>query len=373
LTDSALRKTPLFESHKSLGAKFTEFGGWEMPVRYTSLKDEHECVRTKVGLFDVSHMGEIFVSGKGALSFLQLVTTNDLSKISHGQAQYALLCNEKGGVVDDIISYFIRDDFYMLCVNAANCEKDFVWLNKQLENSGLKDVNLDNASADYGQIAIQGPSAEKLLEKVMSLSLSDLSAFSFLTIDTDNSQRPTLIARTGYTGEDGFEVFSSNQETKSLWQSLLEQGEEFGVQAIGLGARDTLRLEVAYPLHGHELTDDLIALSSNVSWTIKLKKGEFIGREALATAKQSGVKHKLKGFSVDGRGIVREGAKIFDDSGKEIGWVSSGTMTPTVGKAVALAFVDVNSLKNTSAFKAEVRGKMLNLKLEKLPFYRREK
>jgi aminomethyltransferase len=375
-----VRKTPLFESHQSLGAKFTEFGGWEMPVRYSGLSEEHHCVRDHVGLFDVSHMGEIFVTGEKAFEFLQYVTTNDLSTISVGQAQYALLCNEQGGVVDDIISYFISENQYLLCVNASNAQKDYEWLISQKEKLNFSSLEISNLSDSYGQIAVQGPKARALVSEVFDseifpgqTEISKLEPFHFSYQQTTGEPFSLLIASTGYTGEDGFEIFCLAEETPRIWEQLLEKGAKHSVQPIGLGARDTLRLEVAYPLHGHELRDDLIALSSNVSWTIKFDKGSFVGKEALEASKKVGIENRLIGFEIEDRGIAREGAKILDEKANEIGWVSSGTMTPTVGRAIGLAFVNRKKFAESEEILAEVRGKHLKLRHVKLPFYRREK
>lgn len=370
-----MRKTPLFESHASLGAKFTEFGGWEMPVRYKGLVEEHNCVRKRVGLFDVSHMGEILIKGENALRFLQMATTNDLSKVSMGQAQYALLCNQSGGVVDDIISYFVSDNEYLLCVNAANTQKDVEWLSLQLNSLGLDSVSIEDVSSNYGQIAVQGPKARELVGEIFSQyrEISTLKPFSFICEKPQTGDFDLLIACTGYTGEDGFEIFCKTAATLEIWNQLLAVGEQFGVQPIGLGARDTLRLEVAYPLHGHELKDDLLALSSNVSWTIKFDKEFFIGKEALVQAKEKGVSQNLIGFEVIDRGIAREGARIFNQDDLEIGWVSSGTMTPTVGRAIGLAFVDTQKMSVSTEIFAEIRSKKLQIRKVKLPFYRSKK
>ena len=366
-----LKRTPLFESHQKLGARFTGFGGWEMPVQYSGLVDEHQAVRTKVGLFDVSHMGEVFVRGKNALQALQYLTSNDVAKLLPGRAQYSLLCNPNGGVVDDIIVYRLKEEEYLLCVNAANTDKDFSWI---LRNN-IHHAELEDASKQFAQIAIQGPKAATLLSLLFPDQSFDLDSFPSFSIRSCGfrSGATVLIARTGYTGEDGFEIFCQANVGAALWESLFQHGAALGVKPAGLGARDTLRLEACYPLHGHELGDTLSALSCGVGWVVKFDKGEFIGREALFKEKNLGVSRQLCGFEVVDPGIVREGAKLFTKEGREVGWISSGTKPPTVAKAVGLGFVPVELAKIGTELCAEVRGKKLRVAVVKTPFYKRER
>lgn len=368
-----LRRTPLFDCHVASRAKFTEFGGWEMPVQYSGLADEHLTVRQFAGLFDVSHMGEITVKGKDALSFLQHLTTNDVSKLVPGKAQYSLLLNEQGGVVDDIIIYMIAEDDYFLCVNAGNSDKDFAWIKKHQKGN----VAVENVSASYAQIALQGPAAIEILAQLcqvdpIAFSLEAFPSFTFESIPVvlNDNEASVMCARTGYTGEDGFELFIPAEYGAAVWNRLLEIGEPLGVKPIGLGARDTLRLEVCYPLHGHELTDEIPAVCSAVSWVIKMDKPDFIGKQALLTVKQNGLPYKLVGLAVTGRGIVRHDSKLFSDA-QEVGWVTSGTIPPTVNRAVGLGFVPESLSKIGTALTAEVRGKKVAVEVIKTPFLKK--
>ena len=370
------KKTPLYENHRAAGAKFTEFGGWLMPVTYSGLVDEHHSVRNGAGLFDVSHMGEITVRGPEAFAFLQYVTSNDVSQLRVGTAQYSLLLNPNGGVVDDIIVYKFADDDYFLCVNASNTPKDFAWLTEH----NTFNCKVTDESANYSQVALQGPRARDILAKLLKVSreLVAESAFPAFTFQRTNIVLPkmgttaVIVACTGYTGEDGFEIFAPAAAGPELWEQLLSLGADVPLKPAGLGARDTLRLEVCYPLHGHELSDTVSALSSAVGWVIKFNKGEFVGKEPLLREKAAGVKRRLVGLEVLDRGIIREGAKLFTaDGSREIGWVTSGTKPPTVDRAVALGFVPDTLAELGTELKAEVRGKLLAVKVIAKPFYKR--
>ena len=370
------RKTPLYDNHKALGAKFTEFGGWLMPVTYSGLVDEHHSVRNGAGLFDVSHMGEITVRGPEALAFLQYVTSNDVSKLEVGGAQYSLLLNPEGGVVDDIIVYKFADDDYFLCVNAANTPKDFAWLTKH----NRFNCKVVDESATYSQVALQGPRSRDILAQLLKVDRSTLSesqfpAFTFRRTSCTlpgSGEVKVIVACTGYTGEDGFEIFAPAEAGPALWELLLALGKDVPLKPAGLGARDTLRLEVCYPLHGHELSDTVSALSSGVGWVIKFNKGEFIGKDPLQSEKAAGVKRRLVGLEVTDRGIIREGAKLFSaDGSREVGWVTSGTKPPTVDRSVALGFVPEALSELGTELKAEVRGKLLAVKVIAKPFYKR--
>ena len=368
----SLKRTPLYDCHKECGGKFVEFGGWEMPVQYSGLVDEHHTVRQNAGLFDVSHMGEIFVSGSKAFDFLQAITSNDVSKLVDSKAQYSLLLNEEGGVVDDIIVYRLEEELYLLCVNASNADKDFDWLVKNNSQGAV----LENKSSEYSQIAIQGPKAAKIAAKCFSLSEEEFSLDSFpsFTVSMKKasfSSGEFLFARTGYTGEDGFEVFCSNEDAATLWNLLLEAGQEDGLKPCGLGARDTLRLEASYPLHGHELLDDRSALESGVSWVVKFKKGDFLGSQALKSQKDKGLSSKLVGVEVLERGIVRHDTPLFSKDGDEVGLVTSGTKTPTLDKAIGIAYLKNEFSEPGTELEAEVRGRRLNVSVCKLPFYKK--
>jgi len=356
-----MKRTPLYNAHVSLGAKMVPFAGWEMPIQYSGLIDEHRAVRSGVGIFDVSHMGEIFVSGDEAEAFLDHFTCNDVKSLTNGKAQYSALINPEGGVIDDIIIYRIADDNYLVCVNASNAGKDYDWMTSTNEFDAL----IENRSHEFGQIAIQGPKSSEVITKVFHQpSLKDLKYFSFE--ETAFREIPVIIARTGYTGEDGYEVFIPWGKTELLWNELVLQG----ATPCGLGARDTLRLEVCYPLHGHELGDEISAIESGLGWIVKENKGDFIGRNILAEQKTKGPSRQLVGFFVEDQGIVREGTKLFDSNNNEIGWVTSGTKTPTVNRALGLGIVKKEFSKVGTEVFAEVRGKKLKSVVTKKPFYK---
>ncbi len=364
MSSEDLKRTPLFSTHQRLGGKLVPFAGWELPVRYTDVKAEHLGVRAGAGLFDVSHMGEIFVEGEQATAFLQYITSNDISKIKDWQAQYGAFLNPNGGVVDDIIVYKFSETKYLICVNASNCDKDFAWC-QQHNSMGAK---LTNRSSQYGQIALQGPKALSIAAKVFKCTPADFPAYFNFSVN-EGEFGEVIVARTGYTGEDGLEFFVPSELTVKLWESLEAAGQEFGLIPAGLGARDSLRLEAAYPLHGHELAEDVSALESGLGWVIKFNKGEFIGRNALAEQKAAGLKNALVGFYVLDQGIVRDGSQLFSADGTALGQVTSGTLTPTVGKALGLARVHSSHAAIGSEFFADVRGKRLRCQVCKLPFY----
>lgn len=368
-----MRKTVLFDQHKKLGAKFVEFGGWEMPVWYSNLIEEHRAVRTAAGLFDVSHMGEVFFEGPEALAALEYLTCNQVSSLKLGDAQYSMFLNEKGGVVDDIIIYRLEKEKFLVCVNASNTEKDYQWVLKNNRHAG---VEITNRSSDFSQLALQGPKALEILSKIADFSDIDFSfevfpSFTFKNLNTSHFGN-IILARTGYSGEDGVEIFCLNAYAESLWENILEQGVSYGLLPVGLGARDTLRLEACLPLHGHEMSDEIDPISAGFLWVVKLDKIEdFIGKNALVKIKSGSITKKLIAFEVQDKGIVREGASVFSHDGKEIGKVTSGTLTPTLGKAIGLALVDKEFVKIGLKLQAELRGRMLSLEIVKKPFYRR--
>jgi len=367
----SLKRTPLYSEHARLGAKFTPFAGYDMPVLYSGVIEEHRAVRSGVGIFDVSHMGEVFCAGPDATSFLQRLTCNDLGKIGDGRAQYTILTNESGGAVDDIIIYRRGPSDYLVCVNAANVAKDFAWMMDQRRESA---VELANRSEEYAQIAVQGPHAESLLGKLYPEEGFDRSAFPFFSFreiawSESNQVFATIVARTGYTGEDGFEVFLPNDAATPFWRSLLEGG----AVPCGLGARDTLRLEAALPLYGHELRDDINIAAANVAWTIKVAKGEFNGRGPIADALTNGTTTRLCGLEVLDPGIVRDGAPLSTADGREIGFVTSGTKTPTLNKAIALAYLSADLTGVGAEVFATVRDRRLRARVVSIPFYRRER
>jgi aminomethyltransferase len=362
-----MKRTPLYEEHLRLGGKMVEFAGWEMPVQYSGVVAEHVAVRERVGLFDVSHMGEIWVTGPEAELALERFTCNRVAALYDGKAQYSALFNEAGGVIDDIIVYRFSKDRYLLCVNASNADRDFEWLSAKNSTTAV----ITNASAEYGQIAVQGPRAIELLAPlVRSCDLTQVKSFHFVEAELLGTN--VIIARTGYTGEDGVEIFVPSARTADLWSLLLEHGEPYGVVPCGLGARDSLRLEAALPLHGHELAPDVSALESGLGWIIKFDKGDFIGRSALLNEREHGLKRQLVGLCLIDAGIARQGDLVANaETGETIGVVTSGTKTPTVQKALALALIDSRFCEVDTKVACVVRGRTIAAAVVKLPFYRR--
>ncbi|WP_394579899.1 glycine cleavage system aminomethyltransferase GcvT [Cytobacillus firmus] len=365
---SQLKRTPLFEVYKDYGAKTIDFGGWDLPVQFSSIKEEHEAVRTKAGLFDVSHMGEIEVKGTDSLKYLQKMMTNDISKLKNSGAQYTAMCYENGGTVDDLLVYKIEDDHYLLVVNASNIEKDFNWLQDHAEGN----VELKNLSEDMAQLAIQGPLAEKVLQKLAGTNLSDIGFFKFQQ-DVDLNGKKALVSRTGYTGEDGFEVYCDAKDAASLWNEILEAGKEEGVLPCGLGARDTLRFEANLALYGQELSPDITPLEAGIGFAVKVnKEADFIGKEVLKNQKENGVPRKLAGIEMIDRGIPRHGYPVY--KGEElIGEVTTGTQSPTLKKNIGLVLIKKEHAELGTELEVEIRGKRLKAKIEATPFYKREK
>ena len=359
-----MKRTPLYGAHRRAGAKMVEFAGWEMPVQYSGVIDEHVAVRTRAGLFDVSHMGEIVIRGPGALDLCQKISANDVSRIKLEQAQYNLLMNERGGIVDDVIFYRVETNHFLICVNASNSDKDFAWIQKNAQGS----IELENASSRYAQLALQGPLAEKILQSLTVLRLDGLKPFFFLFGDVASIR--CLVARTGYTGEDGFELYCDTVAAEKLWNALLDHGAPMGLQPAGLGARDTLRLEKAYPLYGHELDDTTTPLEAGLEWVAKLAKGPFVGREVLMQQKKEGIRRRLVGLELLDSGIARSGYSL-SRNGTAIGRVTSGTKSPTLGKAIALAYVSISEASLGNAIDVDIRGRKVRAKIVPLPFYRR--
>ncbi|MDM5229197.1 glycine cleavage system aminomethyltransferase GcvT [Cytobacillus sp. NJ13] len=365
---SQLKRTPLFEVYKDYGAKTIDFGGWDLPVQFSSIKEEHEAVRTKAGLFDVSHMGEIEVKGTDSLKYLQKMMTNDISKLKNSGAQYTAMCYENGGTVDDLLVYKIEDDHYLLVVNASNIEKDFNWLQDHAEGN----VELKNLSEDMAQLAIQGPLAEKVLQKIAGTNLSDIGFFKFQQ-DVDLNGKKALVSRTGYTGEDGFEVYCDAKDAAALWNEILEAGKEEGVLPCGLGARDTLRFEANLALYGQELSPDITPLEAGIGFAVKVnKEADFIGKEVLKNQKENGVPRKLAGIEMIDRGIPRHGYPVY--KGEElIGEVTTGTQSPTLKKNIGLVLIKKEHAEPGTELEVEIRGKRLKAKIAATPFYKKEK
>lgn len=359
-----MKRTPLYAAHRRAGAKMVEFAGWEMPVQYRGVIDEHVAVRTRAGLFDVSHMGEIEVRGPGALELCQKITANDVARIQLQQAQYNLLMNDRGGIVDDVIFYRLEPAHFLICVNASNSDKDFAWIRKQADGN----VEIENTSSRYVQLALQGPLAEAILRRLTSFELGEVKPFFFAK--TEVSAIRSLVARTGYTGEDGFELYCDSNDGEKLWNRLLESGGPMGLEPAGLGARDTLRLEKAYPLYGHELDDTTTPLEAGLEWVTKFAKGAFIGREVLLEQKRDGVKRKLVGLELLEPGIARSEYLLFKH-GRPIGRVTSGTKSPTLGKSIALGYVTRDQAQLDNQVEVQIRSRKVPAKIVPVPFYRR--
>jgi aminomethyltransferase len=359
-----MKRTPLYDRHRELGAKTVEFGGWEMPVQYTGIIEEHHATRNAAGLFDISHMGRFYVRGPDALAFLQHVATQDVETIADGLANYALLCYPDGGIVDDIFIYHLPDR-YLVVVNASNLEKDWNWL--QQHRAGF-DVELENVSEQTAMLALQGPKAEAVLDRVADI---DVPSLWFHGIVEGNllEDVPALIARTGYTGEDGFELFVPSTEARRVWDGLLDAGAEDGLRPVGLGARDSLRFEPKLALYGHEIDESINPYEAGLGWVVKLDKGDFIGRESLQRIKAEGPKRKVVGLEMIGRGIARQGYPVAATDGEEVGQVTSGMPAPTIGKNLALALVRADLAKVGTELDVIVRGKPVRAQIVKTPFY----
>jgi aminomethyltransferase len=360
-----LKRTPLFPVYAEHGARVIDFGGWELPVQFAGIQKEHEAVRRQAGLFDVSHMGEAMVTGKDALAFLQTLTTNDVSKLAPGQSQYSLMCYPNGGVVDDLLVYKLAESEYMLVINASNIEKDIEWMQQNVQG----DVQIRNISEDTAMLALQGPHAEKILWKLTEAPIAELNTFHFLT-NVKVSGITSLISRTGYTGEDGFELYIDKDDAVRLWKLLIDAGKEEGLIPAGLGARDTLRFEARLPLYGQELSPSISPLEAGLSYFVKLEKGDFNGREALAEQKAQGISRKLVGIEMIGRGIPRCHYPVFAD-GKQIGEVTTGTQSPTYKTNVGLALLDKAYTALETKVYVEIRGAQVEAKVVDTPFYKR--
>lgn len=360
------KSTPLREEHIRLGAKMVDFAGWYMPVEYAGLRAEHMNVRANVGLFDVSHMGEVRIRGPHSLATVEWLTSNYAGKLENGQAQYSLLTNDTGGLVDDLIVYCVeKGQDYLLCVNASNTDKDFAWMVKN--NRGAE---ITNESSDWGQIAVQGPKGLELLARVFGKGVAEIPSFEFRKIPYAGTD--VLVARTGYTGEDGAEIFVPAAQTAKLWRELLAKGADLGVQPIGLGARDTLRTEMKYPLYGHEIDDVTNPYAAGLGWVVKPDKKDFVGRAAILSGKEKGLPRKLIGFKMRERGIPRQGYKLHAPDGREIGYVTSGTPSPSTGDNIGIAYVDKEFSANGAAINVEIRGRMVGAEVVPTPFVNRK-
>jgi aminomethyltransferase len=365
----ALKKTTLNHAHRRLGGRMVEFGGWDMPVQYAAgTMTEHLRTRTHAGLFDVSHMGEIDVRGPDAIRFVNRLTSNDAAKLIDGQAQYSALTTPEGTVIDDLLVYRFTHDHLLLVVNAGTTEKDWDWISSHHEN---ENIELKNVSADYCQIALQGPDAISILQNLTTVPLGEIKYYHFTEDIFDNV--PAIISRTGYTGEDGFEVYAAADKATQLWNKILETGkygEEYGVLPCGLAARNTLRLEAGMCLYGHEIDETTTLLEANLGWICKLNKGDFIGRDRLAKQKEEGIKRKLVGFEVADRGIARDGQDVMID-GQRVGQVTSGSPAPFLKKNIGMAYVPFESANEGRELQIDVRGRLVAARIVRLPFYKR--
>ena len=366
-TPAVLRQTPLNATHRRLGAKMVDFGGWDMPVQYSGIIDEHNTVRTAVGVFDVSHMGELEVRGPEALALVNYVSTNNAAKLKIGQAHYSGLLYEHGGFVDDILVHKVAEDSFFLCVNAANQDKDFEHIQSL---AGRFDAKVENAGDRYAQIAVQGPKAIQVVQKLTATELAPIKYYWFT--DGEVAGFPARIARTGYTGEDGFELYVSPENAAALWDRIFDAGQEFGIKPAGLGARNTLRLEAKMALYGHEIDATISPLEADLAWIVKLDKGDFMGREALAKQQAAGVQRKLVGFEMRGRGIGRDGYEVQVD-GAKAGWVTSGGPAPTLNKNIGLCYLPVALAEPGRTIQVVVRNQPVEAVTVPTPFYKRAK
>jgi len=358
-----MKKTKFYALHEKAGAKIVEFAGFLMPIQYSSIIAEHKSVRESVGVFDVSHMGEVFVEGKNALDFVQHITINDASKLISGRVQYSAMCYEHGGIVDDLLVYKIADDKFMLVINASNTQKDFDWMNK----NNKFEVELKNLSDDYSLLAVQGPNSKMVVQKALDLNLDDLEYYHFKEIEIEGLN--LLISRTGYTGELGYEIYFVGDETQAekIWNLLFETGEEFGIKPVGLGARDSLRLEMGYCLYGNDIDQTTNPLEAGLGWITKLKKNEFIGKDELVKVKENGINRKLTPLISEEKAFPRKGYDI-TISGKKIGEITSGTVSPVLEKPIALAYVQTEYSPEGTNLNFSIRGKEIPAKVTKLPF-----
>jgi len=359
-----LKKTPLFDEHVKLGAKIVEFGGWEMPVYYSNVIDEHNATRNAAGLFDICHMGEFFVEGKYAFDFLQKVITNDLGKLEDGKAFYTVMCLENGGVIDDLFVYRFNKNRFMLVVNAGNIEKDFKWLMSYKDF--FEDVVLLDKTNLIAKLDLQGPRAEEILQKLTNTNLKELKRFHF--VEGKVNLVNTIISRTGYTAEDGFELYFTAEQAANMWNKLLEAGKEFDLQPVGLGARDTLRIEAGYSLYGHELNENINPFEAGIGMLVKLDKGDFIGKEALAQAKAD-LMRKIIAFKMLEKGIPRQGYGVYKYD-KEIGEVTSGTMSPTFKQGLGMALINLEEAEEGNLIGIKIRDNFYKAMIVERPIYK---
>jgi aminomethyltransferase len=375
-----LKRTPLFTAHQKLGGKLVEFGGWEMPVQYTSITDEHLAVRKAAGIFDISHMGEVTVSGSGAAEFLNSILTNNIRKLAPGEGQYTLMCNERGGVIDDLYACRLSGEVYFLIINASRIEPDVAWLQAQaaIPPCGTGELNLTDASHQYAAVAVQGPRVKEFIDTVIpgaSVSAMRVKAVTGLKKNQIGEfpfeKGGVLVSRTGYTGEDGFEIVGSDEAIRHIWDALLAAGQPFGIKPCGLGARDTLRTEVCYPLYGHELDEQTTPIEAGLGFFVALDKGEFNGRSVLAGQKAGGTKKKLVAFKMVGKSAPPRPHYPIWVNGMNVGIVTSGTQSPSLGIGIGMGYVPSELAKPDTKIEIEIRGKRFAAVVVPKPIYRK--
>ncbi len=366
---NVLKKTPLNARHRALGARMVEFGGWDMPVEYSGIADEHMAVRTRAGVFDVSHMGEIEIAGGDALRAVQHITSNDAARLANNQIQYSALTTPHGGFVDDVLTYRLAPDHFMLVVNAGNIMKDFHWIAEHVKEAGGDAVAV-NTSSRYALIAIQGPAAQDVLQSLTGVDLASIRYYWFATGEVANVR--VTISRTGYTGEDGFEVFVPPNAAERVWDSILQAGKSAGIVPAGLGARDTLRLEASMRLYGNDMDENTTVVEADLNWIVGWKKDEFIGSDVLKRQKAQGAPRKLIGFEMVDRAIGRHGYDAYVD-GEKAGGVTSGTQTPFLKKAIGMAYLPTDKSAPGTEFEVDVRGRRAKAVVVPMPFYKRPK
>lgn len=370
MNTTELKRTPLHDWHVARGAKMAPFAGFSMPIQYSGIRQEHEAVRTRAGLFDVSHMGNFFVRGPGAADYLQRLTTNDVARLAPGDVQYSALCRDDGGVIDDVIVYALKPGEYMVVVNAANIEKDWARFREKLGDNPGADCTLENRSEAVSILSLQGPEAKSILRKLAPDFDDALKGYQCVFLHVAGVRM--LVGRTGYTGEDGFEFYPEAGEAASLWKSLMAAGEGHGLLPAGLAARDTLRLEAGYSLYGHELLESVNPLEAGLGWITVLDKGDFAGRDALLKVREAGPARKLTGLEMEERAIPREGCEVLHD-GRSVGVVTSGTLSPTLGKGIALALVEPASAARGTVLHVGIRGALKPARTVPRSFYKRSK
>lgn len=361
---STLKHVALHKRHEELGAKMVPFAGYQMPVQYKGVNDEHMCVRTKVGVFDVSHMGEFWITGPEALDLIQKVTSNDASKLVNGKVQYSCLPNEDGGIVDDLLVYRIAEDEYMLVVNASNIDKDWNWISKYK----TFDAQMENRSDRMSLFAVQGPKSAAALQSLTSIDLTNMGYYTF-EIGEFAGVPDVIVSATGYTGAGGFEIYVPNEHAEKVWDAIFTSGAAQGIEPIGLAARDTLRLEMGFCLYGNDIDDSTSPIEAGLGWITKFTK-DFVNSAALKAQKENGVRKKLIGFELKERGIPRHDYEIVDADGNVIGRVTSGTMSPSLGKAIGMGYVPTELAKPGSTFYIAIRNKRIPAEVVKLPFYK---